>query len=412
MFKRIIFILIFSIAGMIGLSACAAKTEIAPTATTAATVAADTPVTEISCSAITTNATPTPGVDSFFPAVSASDYSYGPVDAPVTIIEYCDFQSPGCQAAAITFAEFLRSNDNVRFVFRPLPLLGIMDKADKAAIAAIAAGEQDQFWTMYDLLYLRYGEWANLKPAQFNDWVVKESVALGLDAEKLTAAINAGETEARMKSMYEAAKKLNIPAVPFVLINGSPQPANILSPRILSDTVGLIALGRKQFTQCPPFDIDPAKQYIATIKTERGDIVMQLFADKAPLAVNSFVFLARQGWFDGVVFHRVIPGFVAQAGDPSGTGRGNPGYFFNNEISNLKFDKPGMVGMANSGPDMNGSQFFITFVPAPHLDGGYTIFGQVLSGLDVAEQLTPRDPDQNGDLPAGDKIISVEIEEK
>jgi cyclophilin family peptidyl-prolyl cis-trans isomerase len=137
-----------------------------------------------------------------------------------------------------------------------------------------------------------------------------------------------------------------------------------------------------------------------------------LFADKAPLAVNSFVFLARQGWYDGVTFHRVIPGFVAQAGDPSGTGKGNPGYFFNNETSDLKFDKPGMVGVANSGLDTNGSQFFITFAPAPHLDGGYTIFGQVLSGLDAAEKLTPRDPSKGLALQPGDKILSVEIEEK
>ncbi|MDO9301200.1 MAG: peptidylprolyl isomerase, partial [Anaerolineales bacterium] len=118
------------------------------------------------------------------------------------------------------------------------------------------------------------------------------------------------------------------------------------------------------------------------------------------------------GWFNGVTFHRVIPGFMAQAGDPSGTGQGNPGYFFNNEISDLKFDKPGMVGMANSGPDTNGSQFFITYAPAAHLDGVYTIFGQVLSGLDVAEKLTPRDPDQGAALLPGDKILSVDMEEK
>ena len=124
------------------------------------------------------------------------------------------------------------------------------------------------------------------------------------------------------------------------------------------------------------------------------------------------MFLARQNWFNGVTFHRVITGFAAQAGDPSGTGKGNPGYFFNNEISDLKFDKPGMVGMANSGPDTNGSQFFITFRPAPHLDGKYTVFGQVISGLDVAENLTPRDPDQGGTLPPGDKILSVDVEEK
>ena len=102
----------------------------------------------------------------------------------------------------------------------------------------------------------------------------------------------------------------------------------------------------------------------------------------------------------------------AFAGDPSGTGRGNPGYFFDNENSDLLFTKPGVVGMANSGPDTNGSQFFITFAPAAHLNGNYTIFGQVISGLDVAEQLTPRDPVQGVYLPPGDAILNVTIEEK
>ena len=212
--------------------------------------------------------------------------------------------------------------------------------------------------------------------------------------------------------MYETAKKLNIPAVPLILINGALQPSYVLDYQSVSDIVGLIALGQKQFRQCPPFSVDPKKQYIATLHMEKGDIVIQLFADKAPLAVNSFVFLARQGWFNGVTFHRVIPGFMAQAGDPSGTGQGNPGYFFNNETSDLKFDKPGMVGMANSGPNTNGSQFFITYAPSAHLNGTYTVFGQVLSGLDIAEKLTPRDPSQGITLPPGDKILNVDIEEK
>ncbi|NJN80270.1 MAG: peptidylprolyl isomerase [Anaerolineales bacterium] len=162
----------------------------------------------------------------------------------------------------------------------------------------------------------------------------------------------------------------------------------------------------------PAVEVDTTKQYIATLETEKGNIVIQLFADKAPLAVNSFVFLARQGWYDGVTFHRVIPGFVAQAGDPSGTGRGNPGYFFKTEVSDLLFTKPGLLGMANSGPDTNGSQFFITFAPAAHLNGGYTIFGQVISGLEIAELLTPRDPAQFGTLAPGDQIIKITIEEK
>jgi cyclophilin family peptidyl-prolyl cis-trans isomerase len=159
--------------------------------------------------------------------------------------------------------------------------------------------------------------------------------------------------------------------------------------------------------------IDPSKQYLATLHTNKGDIVIELLADDAPMAVNSFVFLSQNNWFDGVMFHRVLPNFVAQSGDPTGTGFGGPGYAFDNEVSpDLKFDRAGMVGMANAGPGSNGSQFFITYVPVPDLDGGYTIFGQVVSGMEVAESLTPRNPAQGGDLPDGDIIESVSIEER
>ncbi|HEX7974682.1 MAG TPA: peptidylprolyl isomerase, partial [Anaerolineales bacterium] len=152
---------------------------------------------------------------------------------------------------------------------------------------------------------------------------------------------------------------------------------------------------------------------VATLHTEKGDIAMDLYADKAPLAVNSFIFLAKQGWYDGVTFHRVIEGYIAQGGDPSGTGFGTPGYAFDNEISpDLKFDSPGILAMANAGPGSNGSQFFITLAPTPKLDGNYTIFGKVISGMDVVEKLSPRDPSQGLGLPPGDKILSVSIDEK
>ena len=160
--------------------------------------------------------------------------------------------------------------------------------------------------------------------------------------------------------------------------------------------------------------IDPGKQYIATLETEKGEIVLQLYPDKAPLAVNSFVYLARQGWYDGITFHRVLPGFVAQTGDPSATGQGNPGYLFKSEIDPaLKFDQAGLVGMANSGPDTNGSQFFITYAPAPNLDGNYTIFGKVLSGMDVLESTDTAQP-ATGDpvYHRAITLISVTIEEK
>ena len=170
--------------------------------------------------------------------------------------------------------------------------------------------------------------------------------------------------------------------------------------------------GNKQYSAAPAMTIDKNKQYFATVKMAKGgEFVIQLYPDKAPITVNSFVFLAREGFYNGVTFHRVLDGFMAQGGDPSGTGGGGPGYEFANEDSNLKFDKPGVVAMANAGRDTNGSQFFITFAPQPNLDGGYTIFGQVISGMDIVNGLTRRDPQQNPTF-TGDAIQTVTITEK
>ncbi|MFQ5613370.1 MAG: peptidylprolyl isomerase [Anaerolineae bacterium] len=159
--------------------------------------------------------------------------------------------------------------------------------------------------------------------------------------------------------------------------------------------------------------IDPDKDYQATIETEKGDIVLDLFSDTAPVNVNSFVFLAQEGWYDGVTFHRVLEGFVAQGGDPSGTGIGYPGYRCQDEVTpEHTFDGPGVVSLANSGPDTNGSQFFITYAAAPNLNDGFTIIGQVVEGMEIAESLTRRDPNQDPFGPPGDRIITITIGEK
>ena len=166
------------------------------------------------------------------------------------------------------------------------------------------------------------------------------------------------------------------------------------------------------YAEYPPMTIDPSKEYLATFRmAEGGEFTIQLFPDKAPKTVNSFVFLARQGYFDGLTFHRVLQDFMAQGGDPTGTGSGGPGYEFENEDNDLTFDKAGVVAMANAGRDTNGSQFFITFGPTPHLDGGYTIFGQVIEGMDVVSAITLRDPDM-GPTFAGDVMESVTITEQ
>jgi len=157
--------------------------------------------------------------------------------------------------------------------------------------------------------------------------------------------------------------------------------------------------------------IDPQKSYSATIQTAGGDIVLQLFADKTPNTVNNFVFLAREGFYDGVIFHRVIENFMVQGGDPTGTGRGGPGYSFADEFHpELRHDGPGVLSMANAGPNTNGSQFFITHVATPHLDGKHSVFGRVTGGLDVLMAIPARDPAQ-AQAPAV-AIKTILIEEK
>lgn len=150
----------------------------------------------------------------------------------------------------------------------------------------------------------------------------------------------------------------------------------------------------------PSMTIDPEKQYTATIETEKGNIVLELFASDVPITVNNFVFLAGEGFYDSTTFHRIIPDFMAQGGDPTGTGTGGPGYSFADEFTKHTH-VTGALSMANSGPNTNGSQFFITYAPQPHLNGKHSVFGQLVDGMDVLKAI------ENGDT-----IVRITIEEK
>jgi len=169
----------------------------------------------------------------------------------------------------------------------------------------------------------------------------------------------------------------------------------------------------KTYSAPPPMTIDPNKNYTATITTPRGDIVIKLRPDLAPQTVNSFVFLAREGFFDGLTWHRVLPNFMAQGGDPTGTGAGGPGYTIPDEFTDkVLFDKPGIVAMANTGrPNSGGSQFFITTAPYPSLNQKYTVFGEVQQGQDIVNGIPLRDPEQNPTTP-GEQIVKVTITEQ
>lgn len=166
------------------------------------------------------------------------------------------------------------------------------------------------------------------------------------------------------------------------------------------------------FDSFPETVIDTANDYEAIITVQgKGEMRLQLFDDQAPMTVNNFVYLARQGFYDCVPFHRVLEDFMAQGGDPSGTGTGGPGYQFADETDNgLGFDRPGLLAMANAGPGTNGSQFFITFAPTPWLDGNHTIFGELVEGEDVLNSLTRVDPQRPSQLEP-DVIQRIEIVE-
>ena len=309
--------------------------------------------------------------------------------------------------------------NDLRFVYRNFPLIGtpespFHDKAALATQASEAAGKQGKFWEMHDLLFTRQSEWSALSVTDFQQWLIQRAGELELDVNKFTTDLTSTELVNLAQKAWDDGQKMGLTGTPTLLVNGRVWPSDVaMNAGNLSSVIQLTKLEDRQFTQCPPMTIDPTKQYVATLHTEKGDIIIELYADKAPLAVNSFIFLANHGWFDGVTFHRVVPGFVAQAGDPSGTGYGTPGYAYKNEISSdLKYDGPGVVGMANVGPDSNGSQFFITYSAQPTLDGSYTIFGHVIQGMDVVTNLTPRDPSKSTDLPPGDKILSVTIVER
>jgi len=156
----------------------------------------------------------------------------------------------------------------------------------------------------------------------------------------------------------------------------------------------------KSYSKPPPLTIDKNKKCSAIIETNKGKMVLQLYPADAPVTVNNFVFLAREGYYDNTTFHRVIAGFMAQGGDPTGTGRGGPGYTFKDEISK-RIHVTGTLSMANAGPNTNGSQFFICFAPQPHLNGKHTVFGQLVQGTDVLNKTTQ-----------GDKLIKVTIKEE
>lgn len=302
--------------------------------------------------------------------------------------------------------------DDLQVVYRHFPLTSIHDKAALSAQASEAAGLQGKFWELYDDLYNLQPVWSPLPPAGFESWVEDWAAENGLDTEQFIEDLNSEALTTQVTDARDFAIEAGLSGTPALLINGLAY-GGPLDYTNLNTIIRLLIHEENQFTECPEMVIDPEKEYIATLETSQGDIQLLLYPEVAPVTVNSFVFLANQGWYDGIPFHRVVPGFVAQSGDPSATGLGGPGYTFDSETDpEIRFDRPGILGMANSGPNSNGSQFFITQDAQPDLNGSYTIFGEVVSGIEVVQSLAPQNPQGGADQPDADLILQVTIEER
>ena len=352
-------------------------------------------------------------MDELIPDQTDYDWSLGPDNARITIIEYSDFQCVICANLALNLHQLQgRYPEDVRIIFRHLPLTEENDKAALAAQAAEAAGLQDQYWQMHDLLFTKQNEWNDLSVKEFSTWLLSEAAKLNLDVNQFEEDLSSDQVVTRVFEADALNADTGLTSPPAVFYNKNLYQGWV-DLESLASMVEYYKMADTAFDNCPETVIDTSKQYTATFTTERGEFVVELYDDQAPMAVNNFVFLVRQNWYANSTFFRVIPGFVAQAGDPSNSGNGRPGYLFSNEVTpELRFNEPGMLAMTNYGEGTNGSQFFFTYAAIPEFDGLYTIFGKVIEGMDVVRSLRPRNPDQDNVLLSADSILSIIIEEK
>jgi cyclophilin family peptidyl-prolyl cis-trans isomerase/protein-disulfide isomerase len=423
----IVFALLLSACGTAKTTATAAAATTAPTAAAVATTAPGAPTptpapftdSQTPCKPFNILNEILPASKVKVPDVTSTDWVTGPANAPITFIVYTDLQCPFCSEADPIFNAVAKAFPNdVRLVFRHMPLVSIHDKALPAAKAAEAAGKQGKFFAMTEFLFVNQAEWSAKSPADFTTWLNGKIASLGLDAAKFAVDWNDPaiaqkldiDLAARNTLFNELSQAYQTTfGTPTLIINGSPY-LDQRSAELLSLVVNLIKNKDTAVQQCPATIIDPNKDYSATITTNKGDIVIDLLEKSAPVAVNNFVSLAQSGWFSNNAFFVVRNEFV-MTGDKTNTGLGGPGYAFKDEIDTaLAFDKEGMVGMYNFGPGTNGSQFFILKTPLTALNGRYTIFGAVTQGLDVLKLLALHETTQSAD--SADKILSVTITAK
>lgn len=353
-------------------------------------------------------------VEDRIPPLTDEDHAHGPADASIAFIEYADFQCPACAALA-TLRVYLEDTygEDIRIAYRHLPLISIHDKAVITAEAAEGAGAQDKFWEMHDLLYEKQQEWGRLAEDELETKLVEYAEELGLDAERFAQELGDHVYREGIMAGYEAYSQYGQMATPTYVVNNVFYPTQQFGGFGGMDSfINFIELSDQMYTEPPPQVIDADKDYVATLRTSKGDIVVELFAEQSPRNVNSFVFLAQNGWYDELDFFYVEPNAVALSGDPTNSGGGLPyaGYYCGDETSpDLTFDQAGVLALYTASLGRNGSSFFITYAPQPDFDGQFTIIGRVIEGLEVAESLTPTQPGDDEAQP--DILETILIEE-
>jgi cyclophilin family peptidyl-prolyl cis-trans isomerase/protein-disulfide isomerase len=325
--------------------------------------------------------------------ISDSDWTRGPAGAPITLLLYSDYQCASCADLDAVIGRLQQLHpDDIRLVFRPFPLLTLYDKTSQATQAAAWAAARGEYWTLHNLLYARRSDWAALSPGEFSTWIQAAARSAGLDGDQLANDLASRRYEPFVAEAYNRAVAEGIPGAPFLFFN---RDLMLFPPTLenLEANVRLALLARSQFEAYPAFTLVPGADYHARLRLNVGEVNLDLFEDTAPLAVNSFIFLAQSDWFDGTPVYRVVRDQYLEAGDPSGTGFGSPGYVFESEITPLRtFNRAGIVGVASDDPATLGSRFFISLAPLPLLDPTHTVLGEVTSGLDRLEALAERDP--------------------
>lgn len=344
--------------------------------------------------------------------ITEDDWAIGPEDAVMTLLEYADFQCPYCSNAGLIALEFQAAHpDEVRYVYRHFPL-SFHEKAPMSAYAADAAGKQGLFFDAEHWLYDTQSEWTYIETLEEFDAWLRENIQTAipeLDYEQWEADYESEVVRAVVDGSFDEVSATG-------LISGTPTFfANFYQtsydPEVLEQYINLFNMQKNYRTACPVMAVEEGKEYRAVLHTTAGDVVIDLLSADAPNLVSGFMQLARDGYYDGNSFHNVVPGFVAQTGDPSATGVGLAGYYLDDEnLNNGAFNEPGAVAMANTGENKNSSQFFITDDLQAYFHDGYASQNPDLSEQQLSDKVQTRLDSMNARYPVFGRVAKESLD--